>query len=467
MKEKFHIAFISGKLGHVDGVSLEVEKWIVVLQELGHQISVIAGEFSHLIPHVPKENHFLIPEIGFDTAIQYELAEQAFPHISGKDTLTIPINIEAKNELEMRIWREGTNVANKIQGILYENNIDVMIAENTNALPMTILAGVAIHKIATERNMACIFHHHDFWWERSRYCDNHISELLHKVMPPRDPGVEHIVISSYAEHVLFTFKRINAHIIPNCEDFLNPPVKDEYNSTIREDFGIKDDELFVLQPTRIVPRKKIEDSIYFLSRFVQKFPEYKGKTRFIISLYSGDEGRSYLDSLKKLAEEEGIRLDVVSDRVAAVRGTDPQGQKIYTNRDVLVQADLVTYLPIWEGFGNALLEAWSAKVLTVVSAYLVYKTDIRPISPRSIELNNNYDDKGRLIIAEKPLSDLYNILQNPVLKKDIIEHNFRVAKDAFSLENLKVMLNRIITDYGDEIRASRHRMRKAGYTFSV
>ena len=466
MREKYRIAFISGKLGDVDGVSLEVDKWIYVLQELGHNIFVIAGEFPNPVENIPAENHFLIPEIGFDTQDQKYIEELAFPYIKN-NRLAVPLDEESQTQLLNHIWKEGIEVANKIQGFLLENNIDVMIGENTNAMPMSILAGVAIYTIATERNMACLFHHHDFWWERSRFYNNHISSLLNKVMPPIDPSIEHVVISSYAEHVLFTFKRIQAHIVPNCEDFSNPPLKDEYNGDLRQNLGIKEDELFVLQPTRIVPRKKIEDSIRFLGAFARRFPKYKGKIRFVISLYSGDEGGNYLPQLGSLAQEHEIQMEVIADRVAAVRGLDSQGRKIYTNRDVLVNADLATYLPLWEGFGNALLEAWAARLLTVVSTYLVYKTDIRTVGPRGVELIDHYDEDDNLIIPTQALDDLENILQNPKLKETIVEHNFKVAQKTFSLEQLKKMLDNIFTDYGDEIRASRRRMKRLGNTFSV
>lgn len=464
--DKFRIAFIAGKLGSVDGVSLEVDKWIHVLVELGHEVFVIAGEFGSKVHNVPEENHFCIPEIGFSTSFQKEVEKQAFPYISD-NTLPVPLDDETKRQLEAKIWKEGAAVAQKMLNYFYQKQIDVMIGQNTNAMPMSILAGIAIYTIATKRNMACIFHHHDFWWERSRFYDNHISEILNEVMPPTHPGIEHVVISSYAEHVLFTFKRINATIVPNCEDFAMPPVKDEYNSDLRESLGIKDDELFVLQPTRIVPRKRIEDSIFFLGAFVRRYPKYKGKIRFIISLYSGDEGSNYLPQLQNLAEREEISMEVIADRIASVRGRDSMGRKIYTNRDVLVNADFATYLPVWEGFGNALLEAWAAKLLTVVSTYLVYKTDIQTIRPRGLEVVDNYDENGNLIIPDQILDDLECILHNPQIRETIVEHNFKLANEAFSLRTLSNILEQMLSDYGDEIRASRKRMKKAGYIFSV
>ena len=60
MKNRFKIVFISGKLGDVDGVSLEVEKWIEILTDEGHEIYAIAGKFSNNLKSVPeKRNNFV------------------------------------------------------------------------------------------------------------------------------------------------------------------------------------------------------------------------------------------------------------------------------------------------------------------------------------------------------------------------------------------------------------------------
>ena len=158
--------------------------------------------------------------------------------------------------------------------------------------------------------------------------------------------------------------------MPNCEDFDNPVWKDDYNSTFRQDLGFKDDDILIVQPTRIVRRKRIEDSVALVGKFVKKYPELAGRTHFIISLYQGDEpDENYIQQITGMAESINIPVHLISGRVASERGTDKEGCKLYTNRDVLVNADIVTYLPIWEGFGNALLEAVAAKVPVVTTTY--------------------------------------------------------------------------------------------------
>ncbi|MEM9424273.1 MAG: hypothetical protein AAF975_05740, partial [Spirochaetota bacterium] len=102
LRDRYRIAFIAGKLGGVDGVSLEVDKWIHVLLELGHEIFVIAGEFPDPIINVPPENHFLVPEIGFGTETQKEIEKLAFPYISS-NKLSAPMDEISQHQLVSRI----------------------------------------------------------------------------------------------------------------------------------------------------------------------------------------------------------------------------------------------------------------------------------------------------------------------------------------------------------------------------
>ena len=67
---------------------------------------------------------------------------------------------------------------------------------------------------------------------------------------------------------------------------VEPPGKDDYNSDIRQALGVEDDELLILQPTRVVQRKGIEHALEMVSRLERK-------AAFVISHASGDEGFEY------------------------------------------------------------------------------------------------------------------------------------------------------------------------------
>jgi mannosylglucosylglycerate synthase len=464
-KDRFRICFISGKLGDVDGVSLEVDKWIVVLREAGHEIFTIAGRYAKPVQNVPAENQYKLPEIDFSSAEQKSYETQLFPFLSKRPPLIMEEELEV---LRKKLMAHGRDVANQMYEIIQNREIDVLVGQNTNAMPMTLLGGIAVYLLATEMRVATIFHHHDFWWERSRFSNNNIEDLLNDIMPPSDLGTEHVVISSYAAHILESIKRVKPHIINNCEDFDDPPVRDDYNRDFRRELGYGEDDILIVQPTRIVPRKRIEDSVRLVGRFQEVYPDLTPRVKFIISLYQGDElDDSYIHSIMGLAERLNVRIELIAERVASVRGTDEKGRKLYTNRDVLVNADIVTYLPVWEGFGNALLEAIAAKAPVITTTYLVYKTDIMGVGLKTIEVRDDYDRYGRLIITDEVVETMYRALTDGELRRDMVEKSFVVANEHFGYKKLREKLNDVMESYGDEMRASRKRLHKSKKDFFV
>lgn len=466
MGDGYRLAVVSGKLGDVDGVSLEADKWIRVLGEQGHEVYTISGKYASPLVGVPQEQQLTVDAIRFDSERQRHYERQVFPYLNS--TRPLLLNSDQRNEVVEELESLGADVANHLFDIIRENRIDAIIAENTNAMPMTLLGGIAVHLLATEMRVATIFHHHDFWWERSRFSRNSISGLLNRIMPPSDLALEHVVISSYAAHILSSIKRVSPFVIPNCEDFESPPVPDEYNLSFRSELGFRDDDILVVQPTRIVPRKRIEDSISLLGKLTARYPEFRDRIQYIISLYQGDEpNANYIEQIQEQAERIGVRLHLISDRVASARGVNAAGRRLFTNRDVLVNADLVTYLPIWEGFGNALLEAIAARAPIVATTYLVYKTDIMPSGIENIEIRDRYDDDGRLVVPETALESIHYILTHPEYRGDLVERNFQIAKSEFGLDVLRDRLNRVLSVYGHEIRASRQRLAKSGLHYSV
>ncbi len=462
---KFSIGIVSGKLGGVDGVSLEVDKWIDILHETGHDVYTITGDYVQDLANVPAVRRLEIPEITFTSDFQQRVEEQVFPHMSPRP---IHLNSVEMHRLVEEIETKGREVGEYLHEMIRDNGIDVLIGQNTNAMPMTILGGVAMYYVATTKRVATIFHHHDFWWERSRFSNSRIETLLNAIMPPVDLGVEHVVISSYAAHILSSLKRVQPHIVSNCEDFDNPVLLDDYNGNFRSDFGFADDDLLVVQPTRIVERKRIEDSVALVAALARRYPDIGRRMHYIISLYQGDEpDKNYIERIRHAAERSGVRLHLISDRVRSTRSVDADGHRYYTNRDVLANADLVTYLPIWEGFGNALLEAIAARVPVVTTTYLVYKTDIMTSGLSNIEIRDEYDQNGHLVIRDDVLESIHHVLTHPETRRQMTDRNFAVGAREFGLGKLRERLTTVFDAYGDEIRASRKRLRKSMARYSV
>jgi glycosyltransferase involved in cell wall biosynthesis len=465
MSDSFKIGIVSGKMGDVDGVSLETSKWIQALTELGHSVFTIAGWYRSPIKDIPEDHQFTLDRIRFDSDDQKHFERVAFPHLNKHPA---QVNDVSKRDIIESITLTGNRVADQIYDHIKDCDIDLIIGQNTNAMPMTLLGGMGMYRLSTEKRMATIFHHHDFWWERSRFSNNHLESLLTRIMPPTDLGIEHIVLSSYAAHILKTLKRVHPEIIPNCEDFDKPVILDDYNGMFRSDFGFREDDILIVQPTRIVRRKRLEDSLELVSRLISRHPSLRDRVQFIVSLYQGDEpDKSYIEEVRRFSEIKGIPLHLISDRIAAVRSENPEGEKLYTNRDVLANANLVTYLPVWEGFGNALVETIAARIPLVITTYLVYKTDIMGIGLNNIEIRDNYDREGRLIIPDHALDDIYHFLTHPDERRAMTESNFEIASHCFGYDTLRTKLKGVLSDYADEIKASRKRLKKSKISYSV
>src|SRR4030095_11924035 len=102
-------------------------------------------------------------------------------------------------------------------------------------------------------------HHQNFAWERERFVLNGVTDYLLAAFPPSLPHIEHVVINSMAQKELARRHALASVIIPNVLDFETPPpALDEYNADLRREIGLREDDLFILQPTRVVARKGIE-----------------------------------------------------------------------------------------------------------------------------------------------------------------------------------------------------------------
>jgi glycosyltransferase involved in cell wall biosynthesis len=388
-----------------------------------------------------------------------------FPYIAKKPT---HLTIAARDQILEEMMIKGKELGEDIYRYIQDNDIDLIIAENTNAMPMTILGGIAVYNLLTEHKVASIFHHHDFWWERSRFSKSRIEGLLNNIMPPSDIGSEHVVISSYSAHILSSIKRVMPTVIPNCENFENAAVPDNYNSHFRKDLGFDENDILFVQPTRIVPRKRIEDSVRLVGKYQRKYTKMKERIKFLVSLYQGDElDDSYIEVIKDLARSEDVDMHLISERVSSQRMKNEDNERLYTNRDVLINADLAIYLPKWEGFGNAFLEAVSCRVPVVVSTYLVYKTDIKGAGFENIEVRDDYDEDGFLRIPESVLDEIHLILNDPKKRVAMTDLNFQIGMKEFGFEMLSEKLNGLLDSHKDEIRASRRRLQKSKKNYAV
>lgn len=411
------IGFVSTRIAGTDGVSLEIQKWVDVLTSLGHECFYFAGlcdrpgDHCHVVP----EAHFHHPDI-------LKLTDGLFRSTSRTSETT-------ENVLLVR-----GHLKEKLYEFVNTFGIDLIIAQNCLSLPMNVPLGLAIKDLVVESNIPTIGHHHDFGWERERFASNAAADYLGSAFPPNVASIKHVVINSLAAQQLAFRKGVSSTLIPNVMDFKNPPPDpDEITASFRDELGLNYSETIILQPTRIVPRKRIEAAIEFIKRLDMNCV-------LIVTHQVGDEGSAYQDYLEEFARLMDVRINFCSDRIHHTRELTDDGKQIFSLADAYLNADLVTYPSIIEGFGNAFLETLYYKRPIVVHVYDVFRSDIRPKGFRVI----SYTD----FITEETVKEARHILNNPESWKNAADQNYKIAQKHYSFTSLETRLKMLLNEFG-------------------
>ena len=408
------IGFVSTRLAGTDGVSLETGKWERVLTDLGHETFYFAGESDR-----PQERTYIISEAHF------------------KHPAIVTLNIDLFDD-----FKRSSETSGEIQSLRYhlkthlykfikKFDIELLIVENAWAIPMNIPLGMALTELIAETNMPAIGHHHDFAWERSRFKVSAASDYQYGSFPPVLPSIHHVVINSYAGHQLALRTGVISTLIPNVMDFEHQHSQDDgYAGDLREKLGIGKDEHILLQPTRIVPRKHIEDAIELTYQL--------GNCALVISHRSGDEGSDYERYLRDFAERMNVKVLFAAEHFDYHRSQSDGGEKKYSLADAYNICDLVTYPSRTEGFGNAFLETICYKKPIVMHTYEIFRTDIQPKGFKVIGFGD--------FINQETVREATDVLRNPDLVAEIVENNYELGLKYYSFAVLKRRLTALINE---------------------
>jgi glycosyltransferase involved in cell wall biosynthesis len=396
-----NVGFISTRIAGTDGVSLEIEKWAEVFEQEDFRCFYFAGELDR-----PPEQSYLVPEAHFT-------------HPDIKDVYLQSFGTTLRDRaVSKKIYHLAIKLKDELYEFVEKHDIHIIIPENALTIPLNIPLGIALTEFIAETNIHTIAHHHDFYWERDRFMINAVQDYLNMAFPSVLPSIHHVVINSVADAQISLRTGVSAHVSPNVMDFANPPPPpDDYTSDVRQALGIEDDELLVLQPTRVVQRKGIEHAIEMVNRLGRK-------AKLIISHASGDEGYDYEQRLREYSELMKVNTVFVSDIINEHRGRTEDGKKIYTLEDIYPHADLVTYPSTFEGFGNAFLEAVYFRKPIVVNAYSIYTKDIKPKGFSVIEIDG--------YVTSDAVEKTKVVLDNQEFRRQMVEHNYDLGLKYFS-----------------------------------
>jgi glycosyltransferase involved in cell wall biosynthesis len=336
-------------------------------------------------------------------------------------------------EVKKKIFELADRLKTSLYEFVRRFEIDILVVQNALCIPMHVPLGVALTHFIAETGIPTIAHHHDFYWERTRFSINCINDLLDMAFPPTSPVIQHVTINTHAQEQLALRKGDPSLLIPNVLDFEHPPAPpDQYTSEFRRELGLAPDDILILQPTRVVPRKGIEHSVALVAEL--KNP----KCKLIISHESGDEGDEYMRALKEIAESDGVELRFVHTHVAEMRAVNAAGQKVFTLADAYAQSDFITYPSLYEGFGNALLEAYYYRKPVLVNRYSIFITDIEPKGFRNVTMDG--------ILTRDVVAHANRVITDEAYRNEMVNHNFELAKKFFSYAVLRRQLRALITN---------------------
>jgi glycosyltransferase involved in cell wall biosynthesis len=408
------IGIVATRLAGVDGVTFETAKWETVLERSRHEVRLCAGEIDAL-----RGDARLIPPMHFGYAPAARVSAAAFDPESDPKAVRAEIDRLAE-QLVPPLW-----------SWVAAEEIDLLIVENAWAIPMQLPLGVALRRLVERMGLPAIGHHHDYWWERERFAGCVVPDVLQDAFPPDLPNVRHVSINSLAAGELKRRHGIDSVVIPNVFDFDRRRLRPHpaVRRRLREELGMNEKGLLVAQPTRVVPRKGIELSIELVGRLRDPHAV------LLITSPAGDEGLEYLVELERLAERAGVQLRYAADRFEPDLEGKPVGPA-HTLHDAYLAADLVTYPSLYEGFGNALIEAVFYGKPVVVNRYPVYVSDIAPHGMRFIEIDGE--------ITARTVHEVRRALADPRRHARIAHHNFEIARRKFSYHVLRKRLERII-----------------------
>ncbi|MBU4362174.1 glycosyltransferase family 4 protein [bacterium] len=446
-----NIALCHYRVGETDGVSLEMDKCKKVLENMGHKVYFVAGSTG-------TSDGYIIPEMNYRFKEDLKIGRNAYLKLK---------DYQDEDELIGAIRKQALKIEEGLKKILIENKIDLIIPNNIFSIGRSIPTAMALANVIKELGIRCIGHHHDFHWERDNFSQptcNFVRKALEEYYPPKDDLISHVVINSIAQKELKARRNLDSIIIPNVFDF-NEKLwdVDDYNIDFREKLGIKDNDILMLQATRVTNRKAIELAIDVVGetqkeenrKILEEAKLYNGKSfkedsRIVLVLAGMIEAADdYVERLKTRAKESNVELLFVNNLVEHSRCVR-NNNKVYSLWDTYVFADIVTYPSIQEGWGNQFLEGLFAKKPMLVFEYDVYKEDIKRKGFKVISLGDRYelDEYGLAKVDKKIIKraagECIKLLIDKDYREKMVEENFQLGREFFSLKSLKEKLKMII-----------------------
>lgn len=445
---KLTIALCHFRVGETDGVSLEMDKWKLCLEKLGHEVIYIAGSKGVL------RDVEIIQELHYNDATNNKVVENAYVKFHSYKNET-----EFKQEIE----KEANSIETKLLEIIKRKNIDLLMVNNMFSLGWNLSAGLGFSNAIKNSDVNCLCHHHDFHWEREKYSHptcTFVQDYLNTIFPPNHPRIKHVVINTIAQNELLKRRNIESTVVPNVFDFNNDWIIDEFNQDFRSSFNIKNNDLIILQATRIVQRKGIELALDFVAEMNANKQLLIGKKLYNDQVFDEDskivflmvglnEDDPYFEKIMNYAQSKQIDIKWVNEFVDHERH-QTKTKKTYSLWDCYANCDIVTYTSLLEGWGNQFIEALVAKKIIVSYQYPVFVQDILHLKFNTIDLGSSHKIKKDGLaevdysIISKGVDSIINLITDKSAYTKSVNENYAIGKKSLSLSALEELLKKIL-----------------------
>lgn len=449
-----NIALCHFRVGETDGVSLEMEKWKKVLEDMGHNVYFLAGSSG-------TSKSYIIPELHYKSEENNKFVKNAYEKLE---------DYKNEEEFEKDILSYAARIERGLEKFIKDHDIDVLVPNNIWSLGWGIPAAIAFDNVIKRLGIKCVAHHHDFSWEREKYSKptcHFVKEVLNTYFPPKHDLIKHVVINKLAQEQMKIRKGLDTTVVPNVFDF-DAPVwdKDDYNKDFRDKIGLRENDIMILQATRIAERKAIELAIDVVGELVKEGNRkvleekllydgrYDGRnfdrnSRIVLVLAGLPESEgNYIELLIERANKKNVELLFINDIIEHSR-CEIDGKKCYSLWDAYVFADLITYPSILEGWGNQFLEGLFAKKPMIVYEYPVFKSDIKELGFNIVSLGSTHiKDENNLAkidyeIVKNAAKESIKLLTDAAYRNNFVEENFSLAKEYLSYKSLARILSKL------------------------
>ncbi len=399
-------------------------------------------------------------------------------------------NEEPSDGMDEEIHKNALYAKQVIKEFIEENDIDLIIPHNTSHCFNFITAVGLGYYIEELREKGLIWPKILVWWhdshfERERFkSPNPVIQKYLKYLPGTyvdaiafinrtQPAIAKRLFEQYNAGLAENFFKERIVVVPNTTDIpwkweeldweseteIQHPPKDNYNDSFFRDIGLLDElekincsfdqTVLLLQHTRIVPRKKIENAIDLAFLLEEKYRE-KDEDKcvaLIVSGHSGDEQEAYKVFLMqyfhyKFQERPGAKVVLVFGEHCILSHRDIIVDKKYYRfaevpAIIASHGGVGTYFSEVEGYGNNLLEMMCYGMPVVINEYEIYKTDIEHLGFSLPSVKDN-------ILTPELVDQAYDLLNNVKVRNKNVKHNLDILHEKLRHEIIAGVLSPLI-----------------------